>query len=235
MDRTRGRAKHEGTVVVVDDEPEVLEALRVSLRRQPYQLLCANSARDCLAILEREPVDVVVSDERMPEMTGSALLAEIEQRFPHVVSIMLTGHASLEVSLRAINEGRVFRILQKPCPSRQLREAISAALQFAAERRLGADLRAVAQDHALTLGLPQPPRADDPLAELTSSDRRRLSARELEVLEHLVRGRRVAQIAPLLFISKETVRNHLKSLFGKLGAHSQAELIDRATGGANQS
>ncbi len=228
MSRPHDRSAKKGLVVVVDDEPQVLEALAVSLRRQPYRVLSANSALDCLAILEREPVDVVVSDESMPGMSGSVLLAEIEQRFSHVVRIMLTGHASLDVAVRAINEGRVFRLLQKPCPSSQLREAISAALRRAAEQRLGADMKAVAQQHAATLGLPPAPRQGI-LDGLTASDRTQLTARELEVLELLVAGQRVAQIAPLLFISKETVRNHLKSMFRKLDTHSQAELIGRAT------
>lgn len=116
-------------VLFVDDEPLVTEALKRSLSEEEYKILTANSADEALDILAREPVDVVVADEKMPGMSGSEFLAAVCQEHPDTIRIMLTGQASLEAAVRSINEGEIYRFLTKPWNKDNLAITIRQALQ----------------------------------------------------------------------------------------------------------
>ncbi|MCK4546248.1 MAG: response regulator [Candidatus Eisenbacteria sp.] len=116
-------------VLLVDDESHVTEGLKRALRREPYEILTTGSAREALAVLAREKVDVVVSDERMPVMSGSEFLAEVYRIYPETIRIVLTGQASLEAAVSAINEGRIYRFLMKPCNEVELAITIRQALE----------------------------------------------------------------------------------------------------------
>lgn len=115
-------------VLLVDDEPNVTEALKRALRRESYEIFTATSARDALKVLERTEIDVVISDEQMPEMSGSQFLAIVCDKYPHTIRIILTGQASLEAAVRAINEGQVYRFLNKPCNEVDLKVTVRQAL-----------------------------------------------------------------------------------------------------------
>ncbi len=117
------------TILLVDDEPNVLSALTRVLRNSPYQSLTASSGNQALAIMETTTIKVIVSDEQMVGMRGSELLAEVHGRFPNTVRLMLTGHATLEASMRAMNEGHVYRFLIKPWDEAMLRLSLSAAIE----------------------------------------------------------------------------------------------------------
>jgi DNA-binding NtrC family response regulator len=84
---------------------------------------------DALELLASEPVDVVVSDERMPGMSGSEFLGLVRRKYPQTVRIILTGHASLEAAIRSINEGEIYRFFTKPCNIFDLAITIRHALQ----------------------------------------------------------------------------------------------------------
>jgi two-component system, probable response regulator PhcQ len=116
------------TILLVDDEPHITEALKRSFRREPYELLTATSGLDARHILERRHVDVVVSDEQMPGLSGSQLLSWVRQHFPHTIRMILSGQASLEAAVRAINEGEVYRFFLKPCNPTDLMITIRQAL-----------------------------------------------------------------------------------------------------------
>lgn len=105
---------NKGTVLLVDDEPMILSALRRQIRNAGYRVLAAGSPQEALSILEREHVEVLVSDIDMPQMSGTALVAQVRQRHPDVVRILMTGRGSLESATRAINDGEVHRYLMKP-------------------------------------------------------------------------------------------------------------------------
>jgi DNA-binding NtrC family response regulator len=117
------------TVLLVDDDVSVLSGLRRALHREPYEVLVAESADAALARLAAFPVDVVISDESMPGMLGTELLAQSRIRYPETVRILLTGHSSLDVAIRAINEGEVYRFFTKPCNPVELAVTIRQALQ----------------------------------------------------------------------------------------------------------
>ena len=117
------------TVLLVDDDADVLHCLTRMLQRQPYQLYTARSGDEAVTLLKCRQVDVIVADERMPGMSGTDLLAWVARNYPDVVCIMLTGQASIEAVMRAINEGSVFHVFTKPCNEVDLAIMIRKALE----------------------------------------------------------------------------------------------------------
>ena len=115
-------------VLLVDDEPHITQALKRGLRKKPYEVLTAHSGDEALQLLSQETVDVIVSDEHMPHMPGSELFARIHQDHPETIRILLTGQASVEAAMRAVNEGQIFRFLMKPCREIELARTIETAL-----------------------------------------------------------------------------------------------------------
>lgn len=117
-------------VLVVDDDTAVARLLARLIETRPYTCVVAHSAEEALGVLEEadEPYDVVVCDECMPGARGTDFLAFVRGRWPATRSILLTGHASVETALRAVNRGQVLRILTKPCPAEVLLEAIDVAV-----------------------------------------------------------------------------------------------------------
>ena len=89
-------------ILFVDDEPAVLEGIRDALRREPLQILTAQSADQALAILEQEVIDIIVSDERMPGICGAGLLTRVCRAYPDTIRIILTGQADMTVAIQAI-------------------------------------------------------------------------------------------------------------------------------------
>ena len=117
------------TVLLVDDEPNVLEGLTRALHKEAYETLTANSAEEAAGLLEDNTVDLIVSDEEMPGMSGTEFLARVARDYPDVVGIVLTGHPSLPAALRAINEGKVYQFFTKPCNEIDLAITIRRALE----------------------------------------------------------------------------------------------------------
>ena len=101
-------------VLFVDDEPRLLEGIRLALRRSGLKIDTAASGEDALAFLASHDVDVVVSDERMPGTQGSELWTQVYEAMPETVRILLTGQATPEAAARAVNHARVHRFLTKP-------------------------------------------------------------------------------------------------------------------------
>ncbi|MFH0926647.1 MAG: response regulator [bacterium] len=116
-------------VLFVDDEPNVTHALKRSLRNEPYEILSANSAKEALEIIKSHNLDVVISDEMMPDMTGSKFLAIVHKQYPDTIRMILTGHANLDSAVRAINEAGVYRFFTKPCNEIDLAITIRQAIQ----------------------------------------------------------------------------------------------------------
>lgn len=133
-------------VLFVDDEEALLDGLKNALRKEPYEVITASSASDGLHVLHEHRVDVVVSDERMPGVTGSDFLSFVRQRFPDTVRIMLTGEASLEATIQAINEGEIYRLLTKPCSPLLLAQTLRDALLFLDLTREGSRLLATVKE-----------------------------------------------------------------------------------------
>lgn len=150
-------------VLLVDDEPAVLEGLVHALRREPYELLVATSAAEALEILAAEDVAAVVSDEMMPGMPGTEFLRLVRESHPRTVRIVLTGHASVETAMKAIHEGWVYQFLHKPCKAADLAAALHYGLLIGSLVSEGEDphvLMPVADQETLlaSFGRPRPER-----------------------------------------------------------------------------
>jgi len=117
------------TVLLVDDDPHVLEGLTRLLRKESYKILTAGSAEEGARLLASHPIDLIVCDEQMPGMSGTEFLAKVARDYPDTVRIVLTGHPSLPAALRAVNEGRVYQFFTKPCNEIDLALAIRRALE----------------------------------------------------------------------------------------------------------
>jgi DNA-binding NtrC family response regulator len=103
------------TLLLVDDDENVLNGLQRILRHEPYRVLISTTADGALDLLRVEQVDIVVSDEHMPGMTGTEFLSLLHQRFPAIITIVLSGESSMGTIIRSLNEGQIFRFLIKPC------------------------------------------------------------------------------------------------------------------------
>ena len=114
------------TVLFVDDEPRITSALRAIFRKE-YKVLIANSGANALTILANNDVDVIVSDQRMPEMLGNELLATVSQQYPQTMRILLTGFMDKQAIVNSINEGEIYRFINKPWNNDQMREVIAEA------------------------------------------------------------------------------------------------------------
>lgn len=116
-------------ILMVDDEPNVLSGYRRALGRT-YDMVTAEGGEQGLAVLGTQaPFSVIVTDMRMPQMDGVAFLREARKRAPESIYMMLTGNADQGTAVSAINEGGVFRFLNKPCPPELLEHAIESALR----------------------------------------------------------------------------------------------------------
>jgi len=228
------------TVMLVDDEPDVLEGLSLSLRHPERTLLRATSGPEARELFKHNFIDVVVSDERMPGESGCAFLSWVAENHPDTVRLLLTGSATVDVAIQAVNGGKIFQFLTKPCAPAQIRGAVGAAEKMGAQARATSALVHAAAQHARvaecaapqrlgSLGPARDAREIDFELQLTEAERAALSERQIEVAALVAQGVRVAQVAKQLFVSQHTVRNHLKAIFAKLDIHSQAELMERAT------
>lgn len=116
-------------ILLVDDEPNVLSAYSRTLRRQ-FSIATANSGAEALEIMASDgPFAAIVSDMRMPEMDGLQLLTAVKQKHPDTVRVMLTGNADQQTAIDAVNQGDVFRFLNKPCPPETMANTLDLAIK----------------------------------------------------------------------------------------------------------
>jgi FixJ family two-component response regulator len=116
-------------ILFVDDEKYVLDTFRRNFIFTFYLDTAESSASAIQKLESEDDWAVIVADMRMPHMNGAELLAEVKQRWPHIVRIMLTGYADIDNAMKAVNQGEVFRFLLKPCPPETLSRALENALE----------------------------------------------------------------------------------------------------------
>ena len=102
------------TVLFVDDESQILTALKRGLLDEPYKKLFATSGEKALEILTKEEVHVIVTDMRMPEMNGLELLKIVKVEHPDVIRMVLSGYTQITTLLTAINQGEIYKYITKP-------------------------------------------------------------------------------------------------------------------------
>jgi response regulator RpfG family c-di-GMP phosphodiesterase len=148
---TATRSGPELTLLCVDDEPNTLAALRRVLRLSGCQVLAATSGAQGLEILDRTPVDLVVSDLRMPGMDGVLFLEQVRARWPQTIRILLSGAAELSAAVAAINRTRIFRYLSKPWDDAELLNTVNQGLELIVLHREKARLQTLAVRQNLEL------------------------------------------------------------------------------------
>jgi DNA-binding NtrC family response regulator len=117
-------------ILIVDDEENILSALKRLFRRENYEIHTATSGEEGLAIMDRHEVDLIISDLKMPFMNGVEFLTKAKEKNPGALRIMLTGHADLKSVINAIDQGEVYRFLLKPWNDDDLKMTIKQALDF---------------------------------------------------------------------------------------------------------
>jgi len=117
------------TLLLVDDEENILASLRRLLRKDGYEILLGNGGAHGLELLAQHPVDVILSDQRMPNMTGVEFLRQVKTAYPETVRMVLSGYTELQSITDAINEGAIYKFLTKPWDDDQLRANIAEAFR----------------------------------------------------------------------------------------------------------
>ena len=129
-----GRATRRPRILVVDDEENVRITTAAILEQEGYDVAAASDGREALEMAARAHYDLVLTDLRMDDMDGSTLIHELQQRHPSVVTIVLTGYASIESSIDALRQG-VYDYLVKPCMVEDLKRTVRRALEHREQRR----------------------------------------------------------------------------------------------------
>lgn len=184
--------KPDRTLLLVDDEPNILSALKRLLRRDEYRILTADSGHEGLEILEKNRVDVIISDQRMPIMTGVDFLRNAKKNYPDTVRIILSGYTELQYITDAINEGAIYKFLTKPWDDELIRANIREAFHYKEmedeNRRLTLQVQTTNQELISTNKL---------LAEMLEQKQKQISRDELS----LSIVREVLQYVPLPIIA----------------------------------
>ena len=117
-------------ILLVDDEERILRSLSMLLRTQ-YQIFATSDGHEALKILRQENIHVIISDQRMPIMTGTELLRQARDIAPDTIRILLTGYSDADAALDALNDGEIFRYINKPWGPKELRDTIAQAANIA--------------------------------------------------------------------------------------------------------
>ncbi|MCK6391167.1 MAG: response regulator, partial [Azonexus sp.] len=131
-------ATGERCLLIVDDEPNILNSLTRLLRREGFRILTATSPIDAFDLLAKNPVQVILSDQRMPDMSGTEFLSRVRQLYPDTVRLVLTGYTDLDSVTGAINRGAISKFLTKPWDDDLLRDEIRQAFRLAQDKHAAA-------------------------------------------------------------------------------------------------
>lgn len=116
------------TLLIVDDEPDVCDSVHDLLRRE-FRVLKAHSGAEGFRLMQEEEVHIIMTDQRMPQVSGVELLTKVKARNPQAVRMLFTGFADLESIVAAINQGHVYQFLKKPWQPEELLDAVRQAAQ----------------------------------------------------------------------------------------------------------
>jgi DNA-binding NtrC family response regulator len=184
------------TVLFVDDEKSMLSSLEYNLAREPYRKLFAENAEAALQILAKEPVQVVISDMRMPGMNGLVFLEKVKERYPDTVRLIFSAFTDVPQIIASINTGEIFRYVTKPIEEpAEFRKTIQAAIdQYLVHRE-----------------------RDELVA--------RLQAKNQELEEALARVKRLEGLIPICCYCKKIRddRNYWENVEDYISRHSAAE------------
>jgi len=116
-------------ILCVDDEVNILKSLERVLKAPDCRVFSASTPQQGLDILEKEEVDLVIVDQRMPTMTGSEFIRRVKEKYPRISRLMLSGFSDFDSLVKAVNEGEIFRFIAKPWKNDELKEIVRMALE----------------------------------------------------------------------------------------------------------
>jgi DNA-binding NarL/FixJ family response regulator len=244
------RRQGRGRVIFADDDLMLLDGMASALRAMGFSVVAVGTTDAAVEALESGLADVLLTDIDMPGNQGLELLQRVSMAHPGLPIVILTGLPTLHTAVSSMRLG-VADYLTKPIELEQLVQRLDVAVRRAHILQSATDMQRIAETLTLELqglkstlakGSPAPisigsvsPRgAADPLEKLASSERSRLSRRQLDVVRELARGHSAREIASTLGLSTHTVRNHLKAIFVKLGVPSQVALLGKLTSGRRE-
>ena len=118
------------TILMVDDEVNVIRSLKRLFRKERYKIITAGSANEGLEIVQSNSIDVIISDQRMPGMSGLEFLSRVRKDFPRIIRMILSGYTDVQTVTDAINEGNVYKFILKPWDDNNLLDAVHEALRL---------------------------------------------------------------------------------------------------------
>ncbi len=216
-------ADSKARILFVDDEPRILVALK-ALFRSSYEVCTANSGADAVALLKEKDFDVIVSDQRMPEMTGVEVLRSARELRPRAIRVLLTGYSDLSAILGAINDGEIFRFINKPWSNNDLRETIAAAVKasevdqvpeaqaLAKESEAAVAAPVVDADQTGILVLDEDSTTRDVLQRVLHKDRPVFTATDLDSALDVLEQQNIGVIITELAVGGESVTQLLAAL-----------------------
>jgi len=140
------------TILCVDDEQNVLKSLERLLICEEYEVLLALSGEEGLRILEEKQVDLLIVDQRMPQMSGTELLIKVKEKYPGMMRIMLSGYSEFSDLLKAVNEGEIYRFITKPWDNENIQEIVGMTLE---RKRILEKFERMARDRELLAKFPK--------------------------------------------------------------------------------
>ncbi|OEC36585.1 Response regulator receiver domain-containing protein [Pseudomonas cuatrocienegasensis] len=200
-------------ILFVDDEERILRSLALQFRRD-YQVLTESDPRRALQRLKSEPVHIIVSDQRMPQMSGAELLAQAQQIAPDTLRILLTGYSDLDAAVEALNSGGIFRYLTKPWDQQEMAFTLRQAAQIAARQLQVTSAPVVLSQDALSVLLldEEAPTFDVVSGFCAAHGHRLLRAQSLNEAVALLNSQPVDLVVSDLQVAGEDVSPLLKSL-----------------------
>jgi DNA-binding NarL/FixJ family response regulator len=224
-----------GRLLLVDDDETFLRSTAELLRREGYECDVAIDAAAASDLLRTRNYHALVTDVRMPGNTALEFLAASREKFVELPVIVVTGYPSVSTAVTSLRLAAVDYLL-KPIDFTELKQSVERAVargrKTESAKRFFSELREWLNESPARLPLESLPASaasaagfppSDPLGNRLDG----LSPREREIVGAVLSGKRVSAVARTLDISPHTVRNHLKSIFRKLGVHSQVELLGR--------
>ncbi len=191
-------------LLFVDDEARILVSLK-SIFRTDYDVRTTNSGAEAIEILRDWPADVLVSDQRMPEMTGVDVLRSAAAIRPDTTRILLTGYSDLEAIIGSVNDGEIFRFVSKPWRRNELRDTVAAAVRTTAS--------ALASNDPEPIAIQSPPEAQPAGETPANSDQPGVlildaDAAEREALRHVLSADRPTYVAGSFYDALEQIKTH---------------------------
>ena len=128
-------------IIIVDDAKGILSSFQRELRKEPYNVFYAKSGEEALEILSENPCKLIISDVKMPRMDGFELLTKVQELYPDVIRVILSGHSDVKLILKLVNQGGIYRYLTKPCAIEDLKTTIIQCIELFDLRKEVVELR----------------------------------------------------------------------------------------------